>query len=117
MCVTLAPFYCNSQHIGIPIFYCLSLKCFLTDLQDAVIGYPTLPENNVFSKSVRIFPCECRERAVSYKAKISVKLKWRIDHVIAGSITKVAGQVPIMVKVSLYVLIGRGGPLQHCTNY
>jgi DNA-directed RNA polymerase beta subunit len=70
-------------------------------LEGATIGYPTVDEKNVFSKSVQVFPSECRERATTYKAKLSLTLKWELDGKSGGSITKVVGQVPIMVKVCL----------------
>lgn len=63
------------------------------------IGYPTVPETNVYSKSVKIFPSECRQRATTYKAKLSVTVRWNVDGQPAGSVCRVVGQVPIMVKV------------------
>ena len=59
----------------------------------------TVPETNVYSKSVKIFPSECRQRATTYKAKLSVTVRWSVDGQPAGSVCRVAGQVPIMVKV------------------
>ena len=57
----------------------------------------------MYSRSVKIFPAECRQRAATYKAKMSVTLCWRIDGQSAGSMDKVVGHVPIMVKVHLYM--------------
>ena len=71
-------------------------------IQDATIGHPTIPETNVYSRSVKIFPAECRERAVTYKAKMSLTLCWKVDGQKAGTMDKVVGQVPIMVKVYTY---------------
>jgi DNA-directed RNA polymerase I subunit RPA2 len=67
-------------------------------IEDASIGHPTVPETNVYSRSVKIFPAECRERAATYKAKISLTLCWKVDGRNAGSLDKVVGHVPIMVK-------------------
>ena len=53
----------------------------------------------MYSKSVKIYPSECRQRAATYKAKLSVTFKWLIDGQPAGGATKILGQVPIMVKV------------------
>ena len=53
----------------------------------------------MYSRSVKIFPAECRERAATYKAKMSVTITWKVDGKTAGSMDKVVGQVPIMVKV------------------
>lgn len=73
------------------------------NLQEASIGYPTVPETNVYSKSVKIYPSECRQRAVTYKAKLSVTFKWLVDGQPVGGATRVLGQVPIMIKVKLAV--------------
>ena len=53
----------------------------------------------MYSKSVKLYPSECRQRAATYKAKLSVTFKWLIDGQPAGGATKILGQVPIMVKV------------------
>ena len=63
-----------------------------------------MPETNVYAKSVKIYPSECRQRAATYKAKLSVTFKWMINSQLAGGATKILGQVPIMVKVSGHVL-------------
>ena len=55
---------------------------------------------------MKIFPSECRERAATYKAKMSITLRWKIDRQLAGSIDKVTGQVPIMVKVCIHKVEG-----------
>ena len=64
----------------------------------------------MYSRSVKIFPAECRERAATYKAKMSVTITWKVDGKTAGSMDKVVGQVPIMVKV-------REPWLLHCYLY
>ena len=78
-----------------------SLSLSLSPPQDANIGHPTVPETNIFSRSVKIFPAECRERAATYKAKMSITLRWKVDGLPAGSLDKVVGHIPIMVKVWL----------------
>ena len=74
----------------------------LSSLQDASIGHPTIPETNVYSRSVKIFPAECRERGATYKAKMSVTISWKVEGRSAGSLDKVVGHVPIMIKVDLH---------------
>jgi DNA-directed RNA polymerase I subunit RPA2 len=69
-------------------------------IEDATIGHPTIPDTNVYSRSVEIFPAECRQRGATYKAKMSVTLRWKVDRRDAGSMDKVVGHVPIMVKSS-----------------
>lgn len=53
----------------------------------------------MYSKSVKIFPSECRQRVATYRAKLSITVRWSVDGQVAGSVSRIAGQVPIMVKV------------------
>ena len=64
-----------------------------------MIGSPTLPETNVYAQRISVFPSECRQKSCTYKAKLSLTLRWLVDGEVAGSITRTAGQIPIMVKV------------------
>ena len=68
-------------------------------MQEANIARPTLPETNIYSSSIKIFPSECRQRKCTYRGKLSLTFRWMVDGVMMGSFTKVAGLVPIMVKV------------------
>ncbi|XP_065889347.1 DNA-directed RNA polymerase I subunit RPA2-like [Dysidea avara] len=77
-------------------------------IEDAEIGYPTISESNVYSKSVKTFPTECRERASSYKAKLAATFSWLVDGRHAGTVTSNIGQVPIMVKSSRCRLLHMG---------
>eukprot|EP00731_Ephydatia_muelleri_P007732 Em0004g70a len=67
-------------------------------IDDASIGQPTVPETNVYAKTVALYPSECRQSATSYKAKLNVTVSWKIDGRPAGSISRCIGHVPIMVK-------------------
>ena len=69
--------------------------------QDVSIGYPTLPDSNIFTKSVQLFPSECRQRAASYKAQLSVIYHFMVDGQQVNSASRVLGHVPIMVKVCM----------------
>ena len=42
---------------------------------------------------------QCRERGTTYKAKLQVTLQWKLDNQLQGNVTKVIGNIPIMVKV------------------
>ncbi|KAL9968326.1 hypothetical protein ACROYT_G026687 [Oculina patagonica] len=65
---------------------------------DASVGVPTLSENNLHASQMKVFPSECRERGATYKAKLQVTLQWKLDNQLQGSVTKVIGNIPIMVK-------------------
>jgi len=65
---------------------------------DASIGVPTLSENNLHASQMKVFPSECRERGTTYKAKLQVTVQWKLDNQVQGNVTKVIGNIPIMVK-------------------
>ncbi len=73
--------------------------------QEASIGYPTVPVSNHYAKSVQIFPAECRQRAATYRGKLSLTVKWMVDGSPAGSSVRFPGQVPIMVKVCIKIIM------------
>ena len=45
---------------------------------------------------------QCRERGTTYKAKLQVTVQWKLDNQLQGNVTKVIGNIPIMVKVRGY---------------
>ena len=71
------------------------VPCF----KDASLGYPTLPETNIFAKSVKIYPSECREKGMTYQAPLSCTFQFMTEDRILGSVSRVVGMVPVMVKV------------------
>lgn len=42
---------------------------------------------------------QCRRSSSTYKAKLSVTVHWELDGRPGGGVSRVIGQVPIMVKV------------------
>lgn len=70
--------------------------------QEAKIGYPTLPETNVYGSTVKIFPSECRQKGTTYRAKLSLTLRWRVGNDLEKVVTKAVGQIPVMVKVNFF---------------
>ncbi len=46
-----------------------------------------------------LYPFECRERGISYKAKLQVKVHWTINDGPVQSEVRSFGYLPIMVKV------------------
>ena len=71
------------------------------------IGYPTVADSNIYAKSVRVFPAECRQGAATYRAKLTATVHYKVTcggkglGGAAGSISRSLGHVPIMVKVCM----------------
>eukprot|EP00795_Rhopilema_esculentum_P014271 gene14271-5300_t len=67
-------------------------------LVDASIGIPTVPEG-CYARTMKIYPSECRERAVSYGAKLQVSCNYTINGgESSGFVMQTIADVPIMVK-------------------
>ena len=66
---------------------------------DVVVEKPVLPASNKFGVRHReIFPSECRERHVSYRGKLKVKVQWRTNNGNWHESWRDMGQMPIMLK-------------------
>ncbi|XP_046846262.1 DNA-directed RNA polymerase I subunit RPA2-like [Xenia sp. Carnegie-2017] len=72
----------------------------------AIVGKPTIPEENVHSKSTKMFPAECRQRGTTYNAKLQVSIQWKVDNQICGNLVKSIAMLPIMVKSKCCSLYG-----------
>ncbi|TPX47723.1 DNA-directed RNA polymerase [Synchytrium endobioticum] len=75
------------------------------------IGSVTLPKpilpGSKGSLGKPVFPAECRERGISYKAPMQVKICWSVNDGPTQSEVKLAGQLPIMVRSSKCHLDGK----------
>lgn len=71
-------------------------------IAEASIGYPTVPAGTIGVKNTKVFPTECRQRAYTYKARMSINVEWWIDDKKQPSFDKDVGEVPIMLKVFLH---------------
>ncbi|KAI9892084.1 MAG: DNA-directed RNA polymerase I subunit RPA2 [Vezdaea aestivalis] len=68
-------------------------------LKQVFIERPQLPAANKFSTRNReVLPSECRERHVSYKAKMKVRMEVRVNEGAWIEFTRELGQVPVMIK-------------------
>lgn len=69
-------------------------------IKEVFVEKSMLPPSNKFSTRNReILPAECRERHVSYRGKMSVKLEYRINNGDPKEFIREVGQIPIMLKV------------------
>ncbi|KAI8516019.1 DNA-directed RNA polymerase I subunit RPA2, partial [Branchiostoma belcheri] len=77
------------------VFDTNSLERFL---QDASVGVPTVAQGNAFSRTLKVFPAECRERGTTYRAGLQARIAWSVDGVNQGSVERMLGEIPLMVK-------------------
>nr|KAG5708313.1 hypothetical protein BaRGS_034344 [Batillaria attramentaria] len=50
------------------------------------------------TNTMKVYPAECRERRATYRGDVIVKVGWSVEGKTQGSLERVAGQIPIMVK-------------------
>lgn len=72
-------------------------------LDDVHIYKPAVPSGTIGVKNFKIYPTECRQRGGTYKGKIIVRIGWSINGTEQEPLEKDLGEVPIMIKVKLYV--------------
>lgn len=74
-------------------------------IANCVIQTPAVPLTVVGTSSRHIYPRECRQRKISYRGKCTVQLKWSVNGIPCPSIEKEMGEMPVMLKVSVQVVI------------
>lgn len=62
------------------------------------IAKPSVPANDKLSLNRRTYPAECRERMVTYRSRLMLKVVWSVNDGEEVSEIREAGQVPIMLK-------------------
>lgn len=72
-------------------------------LDDVQIYKPAVPTGTLGVKISKIYPSECRQRGSTYKGKITVRIGWSINGKEQEPLEKNLGEIPIMIKVKLYV--------------
>lgn len=80
----------------------LALRCKGVQVQKSQLP----PTNKFATKNREILPAECRERHVSYRGKLSATFEYRINGGDPVEFTREIGQLPIMVKVSITIVLG-----------
>lgn len=68
-------------------------------IEEANISKPLLPLGIIGSKKQVIMPSECRQRAATYKGRLSIRIHWSVNGLDQMPFEKDLGEVPIMVKV------------------
>lgn len=62
------------------------------------IGKPTIPDNDKLSLNPKTLPYECRERHISYKSKLKLKVSWSVNDGDVQSEIRDCGLLPVMVR-------------------
>ncbi|KAL5006288.1 hypothetical protein ScPMuIL_015094 [Solemya velum] len=73
---------------------------------DASLVRPCVPPGNAFAVDKKIYPRECRERGETYKGDLMVKLMWKVNGEVVGTMERSLGEIPIMVKSAACNLSG-----------
>ncbi|XP_033111120.1 DNA-directed RNA polymerase I subunit RPA2-like [Anneissia japonica] len=66
--------------------------------QSASIGTPTVAKDNKFASTLKVFPAECRQRGITYSAKIQGSVQWICSDGMQGTTNHPLGDIPVMVK-------------------
>src|SRR5207302_6955743 len=81
-----------------------STNCVLVRIDKIYVGKPKISERDKTTLKREIFPAECRERHITYRGKLSMKLGLRINDGPWVSQDREVGNIPIMVRVCIYCL-------------
>jgi len=76
----------------------------LVRIDKIYVGKPKISERDKTTLKREIFPAECRERHITYRGKLSVKLGLKINDGPWVSQDREVGNIPIMVRVGVYLL-------------
>ncbi|CUM64158.1 uncharacterized protein PRCAT00001750001 [Priceomyces carsonii] len=71
------------------------LKIWVDSVQ---LAKPSVPPNDKLSVNRRTYPSECRERMITYRSRLMLKVCWSVNDGEEVSEIREAGQVPIMLK-------------------
>ncbi|KAL3881450.1 hypothetical protein ACJMK2_027892, partial [Sinanodonta woodiana] len=73
---------------------------------EANIRPPQISSKNIRARTLKIFPSECRERGITYKGPVQVQVGFSINGNMEMPITKIIGEIPVMVKSDVCNLAG-----------
>lgn len=69
-------------------------------IESVNLGRPTSTDKGRSGMQSRIYPVECRERLMSYRARMTARISWSVNGLPKQYEERDMGLVPIMVKVS-----------------
>lgn len=72
-------------------------------IDDATISYPAAPLGVVGLRNQNIYPTECKQRGVTYRGKLCIRVSWSINGRLQVAFDKDLGDIPIMIKVSVLI--------------
>ena len=68
-------------------------------IEDILVGNPSIPNGLFGVKNHKVYPSECRQRAITYKGKLMIKVGFSINGKKQDFVEKQLGEIPIMIKV------------------
>lgn len=74
-------------------------------IESVYLGKPVSNDKGRSGLQSRVFPAECRERLMSYRARMTAKISWSVNGLPKQYEERDMGMVPIMVKVSSFALM------------
>lgn len=69
-------------------------------IESISLGKPTSTDKGRSGLQSRIYPAECRERLMSYRARMTARISWSVNGLPKQYEERDMGLVPVMVKVS-----------------
>ncbi|KZP13484.1 beta and beta-prime subunits of DNA dependent RNA-polymerase [Athelia psychrophila] len=67
-------------------------------IDQVTIAKPMVPEKDRQVEERRVFPSEARERLTSYRGRMTVKIRWKVNETEGEPVIKDCGLIPIMVR-------------------
>ncbi len=67
-------------------------------IQEANVSRPSVGRRDTAEATRSVFPAECRERRITYQADLQLNIQVQVGEGLPWTITRIVGQIPIMVK-------------------
>ncbi|KAI4456625.1 dna-directed rna polymerase i subunit 2 [Holotrichia oblita] len=67
-------------------------------IEDISLGYPAAPLGVIGIKNQNVYPTECKQRGVTYRGRLCIRVSWSINGKLQVAFDKDLGDIPIMIK-------------------
>lgn len=68
-------------------------------IENITVSAPQVPASCITSRNKRIYPSECRQRAMTYSGACTVSVGWEVNGAPRPTIDKSMGEIPVMLRV------------------
>lgn len=68
-------------------------------VESITITQPQVPNTCISARNKKIYPTECRQRAITYTGACTVGVGWAINGVTRPTVDKSMGEIPVMIRV------------------